>query len=149
MLKDEIKHFLLSLLAGTLIGLFFGNYYAVPIALLSGFFIDIDHLIDYEICKKFRGFNISEFFSGKYFDYSGKVYVLFHAFEYVLILLILGIILKDFQWLYFSLGLSLLFHLLFDTFYNRPKWPTYFISYRIYHHFNHDYFWLKGNLNEK
>ena len=143
MLKDEITHFLLSLFAGTLVSLFFGHYDLVPIALLSGFFIDADHLIDYCLFRKFKNFSLKEFFSGRYFDYSGKVYVFFHAFEYVLILLILGVIFKDFQWLYFSLGLSLLFHLLFDTFYNRPKWPTYFVFYRIYHRFNHNYFCFK------
>jgi len=143
MLKDEIKHFFLSLTAGLIVGYRLGNYWAIALALLSGFCIDADHLIDYGIYKKFRGFDLKEFLSGKFFDYSGKVYVFFHGFEYVVVLIILGIIWPYLGWVFFSLALSLLFHLIFDTFYNRPSLPTYFIFYRIYHHFNHKNFDFK------
>jgi len=142
MLKDEIKHFLLSIIAGVIIGYFFSNYWSIPIALLTGFFIDADHLIDYFIYRGWK-FNLKEFLSGKCFDYSGKVYVFFHAFEYILVLVVAGLIWPIFNWIFFTLALSLLFHLLFDTFSNKPKWPTYFLSFRIYHHFNHKDFDFK------
>lgn len=143
MLKDEVRHFLLSLIAGTVVGWLLGNFLAIPVALLSGFFIDADHLIDYAIYKKFQGFNLSEFLSGKFFDYSGKVYVLFHAFEYVFIFFILGFLFSNLSWLFFSFGLSLLFHLLYDTLYNKPIWPTYFLFFRICKRFDHKTFCFK------
>lgn len=143
MLRDETKHFLLSITAGLIIGAIFDNYWSVPIALLSGFFIDSDHLIDYGIYKKFRGFNLAEFLSGKFFDYAGKVYIFFHGFEYIVAFIILALIWPAQNWLFFALALSLLFHLSFDTIHNRTKWQSYSIIFRVIHHFNHKDFEFK------
>lgn len=136
MLKDEIIHFILSIIAGTVVGYFTSNWWAIPVALISGFFIDADHLIDYFIYRRDR-FNLAEFLSGKTFDLSGKVYTLFHGFEYSVILVILGIVIPDLSWLFFSLALSNLFHLVYDTISNKPIWPAYFLIYRATKNFNH------------
>lgn len=117
MLKDEIKHCLLSIFAGLIVSYFFRNYWAVLISLFSGFFIDADHLIDYFLFTRCRRFDLKEFFSGTYFDQSGKVYVFAHGFEYVIILAVLGIIYPNLTWIFYSLSLLLFFHLVFDTIY--------------------------------
>lgn len=140
MLKSEIKHLFFSLLAGSLVGFFCRNYYSIPVAFLSGFFVDADHLIDYGIYKKFRKFNLSEFLSGKFFDKSGKVYVFFHGFEYVPVLIVMGVVFSNLSWLFLSLGLSLFFHLCFDTIHNRTKRQSYFFTFRLINHFSHNDF---------
>lgn len=141
MFFDEIIHFLLSLTAGITVGYLTGNYYAILLAMLSGFFIDlIDHSIDYLIYTKGKKFDIKFFLSGKYFDDSGKVYLIFHGFEYAIILFILALIFKEFAWIFLSAGTSLFLHLVYDTISNKPVWPTYFILYRSFYNFNHDNF---------
>jgi len=143
MLKDEIVHFILSIIAGAIVGYFCRNWWAVPIALVSGFLIDADHLIDYFIYKKFRGFDLKEFLSGEFFDRLGKVYVVFHGYEYAAAATIFGIIFPNLGWLFFSLALSNFLHLLYDTIANKPIWPTYFITYRLIKNFNHKTFDFK------
>lgn len=140
MLKDEVFHFSLSVFIGVLIGYLTGNWWSVPVALLGGFFIDADHFIDYFIQNRLERFNIHEFKSGEYFDKMGKVYVFAHGFEYAVILIVLGIIYPQLSWLFFSLGISNLLHLLYDTFANGAIWPTYFITFRMYHNFSHKKF---------
>ena len=139
MLKDELLHFVLSTVVGVLVAYIFGSWWAVPLALASGFFIDLDHLIDYFIFSKGR-FSLEEFKIGTYFDDSGKVYVFAHGFEYAIVLIILGILLPSFAWIFFSLGFSNLLHLLYDTVFNKPIWPTYFISFRLAKNFDHQIF---------
>lgn len=140
MLKDEFFHFSLSLIVGTLVGYFAHNWWAVPAALVSGFLIDGDHFIDYFIHNRLEYFDINEFKSGEYFDKFGKVYVFAHGFEYAVILIVLAIFIPKFAWLFYSLGISNLLHLLYDTIYNKPIWPTYFISFRIAKKFEHKIF---------
>ncbi len=143
MLWEESIHLSLSLLVGATVGSLTGNYWAMLAALLAGFFVDTDHLIDYIAFKKFKGLNLKEFLSGKFFDDSGKVYVLFHGYEFALIYLFAGIFWSQFNWLFLALGLSHFLHLLYDQISNKPIWPTYFISYRIAHNFNHNDFQFK------
>jgi len=142
MLKEEFTHFTLSILVGLVIGYFFHNYWSVVAVLITGFLIDSDHLIDYFVFSKGR-FNYSQFKSGSYFDDSGKVYVFFHGFEFAIILIILGIVVSNLSWLFFSLGFSNLIQLLFDTVANKPIWPTYFITFRIAKNFDHKSFDFK------
>lgn len=142
MLKDEAVHFLLSITVGVCVGYITGNWWALPMALASGFLIDADHLIDYFIYSGGK-FSIGEFRSSNYFDRSGKVYVFAHGFEYAIALIILGLIFPHLGWLFFSLGISNLLHLLYDTAVNGAIWPTYFISFRIAKNFDHKKMWIK------
>lgn len=143
MFIDEIFHFTLSTIAGLAVGYFTQNYYAIIFALLSGFFIDADHFIDYFSYTKFRRFSLREFKSSMYFEYAGKVYILFHGFEYSILFVILGIVYPQLGWLFYSFGISNLLHLIYDTVYNKPIWPTYFLSFRIAKKFDHKTFDFK------
>jgi hypothetical protein len=140
MLKDEFFHFSLSLIAGVIVGYFFANWWAIPLALVAGFFIDVDHLIDYLIYKKFRRFDLRNFFTGEYFDRSGKVYVFAHGFEFAMVLIMLGAIYPNLGWFFYSLGFANLLHLLYDTFANGAIWPTYFFLFRLAKNFDHQTF---------
>lgn len=142
MLKDEIVHFLLSIIAGAVVGYFTHNWWAIPIALISGVLVDVDHLFDYFKFVRFRRFDLKEFTAAKYFDYSGKVYLPLHVFELAITLAIIGYF-TAIHWLFYSLTLSLIFHLIFDTISNKPIWPTYFLTFRIAKNFNYKSFDFK------
>ncbi|MCX6810280.1 MAG: hypothetical protein NTY30_00885 [Candidatus Berkelbacteria bacterium] len=143
MIKDETIHFIFSVAVGVVVGYFTGHWWAIGSALLSGFLIDADHLLDYLIYTKFRRLDLKEFFDqGKFFDKLGKVYVLAHGFEYAIILIILAVIFPNLAWLFYSLGFANLIHLLYDTFANDASWPAYFITFRISKNFDHNKLWI-------
>jgi len=144
MLKDETIHLTLSIIAGVIIGILTGNYWSILLAISSGFLIDADHLFDYILFKKGRGLNIREFFSGTFFDKSGKVILPLHGYEFGVVLIILGLVYINFNWLYLALGASLILHLIYDTISNKPSWPTYFVFYRLFHRFDHSDFDFKN-----
>lgn len=149
MLKHELIHIILSVLGGLIVFRFYRNWKVFIYSFLGGFFIDIDHLFDYFRYKKVFIFNLSEFEKGLFFKATNKVFVLFHGFEYAIILILVGLILIYFikklsdkklaaAWFMIVFGLSLFFHLCFDQYSYRPKWQAYFISYRIYCYFDHN-----------
>lgn len=140
MIKDEITHFILSIIAGAVSYMIFDNLWAILVALIFGFLIDSDHIIDYLIYKKKVTFSSREFFTGKFFDYSKKVYVFFHGFEYAIVMALIAIWVIDLRWALIAASLSLVLHLIYDTISNRPKWQTYFILFRLVNNFDHDKF---------
>lgn len=151
MLREELLHILLSIFAGFVAYRYYKNWRVFLISVLAGVFIDVDHIIDYLIFTRLRSFNITEMSSGEFFAQSDKVFVFFHGFEYAIIFILLFLFAKQIfrveksklmkiQGVLLALGLSLFLHLVFDTIHNKPVWPTYFISYRIAHNFNHDDF---------
>ena len=142
-LADEAVHLTLSLIVGIVLAIIFGNWLAILAAIITGSLIDLDHFVDYFIYKKFQRFNLKEFLASDYFNDFGKTYILLHGFEYALALIVLGVIFFDLRWLFFSLGISNLVHLIYDTIYNKPIWPTYFISFRVAKNFNHKVFDFK------
>ena len=86
-------HLFFAILAGLIIWLI----YKKPIiclvgGVIGGFLIDFDHFIDYLIVFGFN-FKFDYFFNGYQFLKSDKIYILFHGWEYVIILVILGLIL--------------------------------------------------------
>lgn len=151
----ELVHLFLSLAIGILLAGYFKNKLLIFYALLAGVFADVDHLFDYFLFKKDLSINFPEFFSGVYFDITNKVILPLHGFEYVIILVVLGLfyLRKSRNTTHLSVsnlrkgsvllafGISLFFHLAYDTIYYRPKWPTYFIFYRLYNNFDHNTFW--------
>ena len=122
-----LKHLVLALLIGILgwwitksfrLGLFGG---------LVNFFMDTDHLFEYLWWKKDR-FSLRDFLTGVHFEQKGKIYVLFHGWEYVLVsLTVFGWSGNKF-WLVLAIALGS--HLIFDQF----SWPnhplSYFLTYR-------------------
>jgi len=110
-------------------------------ALLSGFFLDGDHLFDHFFAYGVRGFlnhGVLSFFDASIanpFLETGKVYVLFHGWEY----LIIGIIILSIFWnklsllryIFLAAFLSYFFHLCFDQLsWSHSGWG-YFLTYRI------------------
>lgn len=135
LLLHEILHFLFYLLLFLIVNSFqiykmsFNNFLT---GLIAAIFIDLDHLIDYFLHNGAR-FNLAEFLTGQNFIESGKAYVLFHGWEYVLVLLIFYFFVKkqNFKNFLLSIIIGLTAHLFFDSIANGMGRYFYFISYRI------------------
>ena len=86
--------------------------------------IDLDHLLEYYLYR--RGFSFREFFSGRKKKKKGTIIIFLHAWEYVVVLLLLALWRE-------SLGLALTAfalaaHLAFD----QLSWPLHPLSYSLF-----------------
>jgi hypothetical protein len=125
-------HLAFALLAGYIAYTYYHNFYYSFIAgIIGGFFIDLDHLVEYLIVFGLN-FDLQTFFSGIYFEQSGKLHIFFHGWEYVLIGLLIFYFLKNqkLKALFLALSLGMFFHLTADVFLNHLSVPTYSILYR-------------------
>lgn len=98
------------------------------VSFFSGFLIDADHLLDYIREYGFR-IDIKEFFRLFHETRFKKLLLIFHAWEWVLVLLILAALLK---WNRFILGVTIgvFQHLVFDQMRNGVTPWGYFFIYR-------------------
>ncbi len=100
----------------------------------SGVLIDIDHYLEYYIIEKKFPFRYRDLLDFCEFSKAKKLYLYFHAYEY---LVILWLAIWYFQLgpiaLGFAVGLSV--HLLCDQFTNPIKPLFYFITFRIINRF--------------
>jgi hypothetical protein len=100
----------------------------------SGVLIDIDHYLEYCILRKKFPFRYRDLVDFCHRDKSDKVYLYFHAYEYLFVLWFsifffhLGKI-----WLGVTIGLTV--HLIFDQFTNPIKPLFYFLIFRIQNQF--------------
>lgn len=135
----ELSHILLSVIVGLIM---YKRYKKLLLsflaALIGGFFVDLDHLIDYWLAFGWD-FNLKYFLKGYQFLVSDKIYVPLHGWEWVIVLPAISFVLKRYTiiaalCLAFAFGLAT--HLVIDTFVNDMKPQSYFISYRILHKFD-------------
>ena len=119
-----------------------GNIPAAVAAFFGGFFIDLDHLLEYWLYKKslvIRG----EFFT-KYAKKAGHLYIFFHSYEvllavYFVAMLTRGLFSEIALWL--AIGMTL--HMVLDILGNNV-WPkTYSLIYRIYRNFGSEHFYKR------
>jgi hypothetical protein len=105
--------------------------------LFTTVFMDLDHLIDYFLYKKDISMNIHEFLSSKYFTVSGRSFVLFHGWEFLLVPLLVYFISKNTKLKIIALGIfvGLLAHLVFDTWDNHLPFTFYFFTNRLVNRF--------------
>ncbi len=130
-------HAILSVLTGFLVSLYFGSpLILISAAILTGFLIDIDHLIDYFL--SFKKFNLRRFLKSQQFVVSGRVIKLFHAWELVIIFIITALFFSHnllVQAILISASFSLFIHLLSDCLINREPLIFYFFFYRLKNNF--------------
>jgi len=118
--------------------------YAVA-AFFTGFILDVDHVLDY--IREEKKFDMKDMFIKSYKGDFKKLYVIFHAWEYIPLALIAGALSGNmtaalvFSAAYFS-------HLVPDQLLNNTKPLGYFMTYRIIKKFNmRELFYPpKGNL---
>lgn len=126
-------HLVSALLGGWLSGRYFKELYlGMLVGILGGFLIDLDHVLEYFI---FFGlsFNLGNFLEGWQFLLSNKIYLWFHAWEYIPILLIMAWMLKKYQVLkiiFITLALTSGIHLLSDVLINQYPLSHYSIIQR-------------------
>lgn len=135
LLTHESVHFISALI----IGLYFyqkhRNWRLILAALVIGFFIDVDHLFDYFAYFGLR-FNLFYFLNvATYMGPAQKIYVLFHGWEFILLLWLSGKILGN-KYKLPELGSTLVFpyaiHLLIDQFSGyTTNYLAYFLTFRI------------------
>lgn len=101
-------------------------------ALAGGFFVDLDHGIEYFMAYGFK-FDLSSFFSGHMFADLNKIFVIGHAWEWVPLLGLWASFTKNVRLKYFliGLGVGLLTHLVFDQYSNHINALGYSIIYRF------------------
>jgi len=132
-------HFILAILAGWLLGRYFKQtWLGLITGFVGGFLIDLDHVLEYFL---FFGpsFNLSHFLEGWQFLLSDKIYLWFHAWEYVPILLIMAWLLKKYRVLkiiFITLALTSGIHLLSDVLINQYPLSHYSIIHRAQENFS-------------
>lgn len=135
-------HELIHLLTGLGIGLFFSqklkNIKLLLVAFIASTFIDLDHILDLLLYLFYahQPFNPLAILSVNYFKLSGKIFVLLHSYELVLILIVLGLYLVKWRYHLWVIAVSFLFHILIDQFTYSPKFQEYFLIYRFINSFS-------------
>lgn len=82
---SELIHLLLSLTTGLIFYLVYRKWSVFLWAIIGGFLVDMDHLIDYFLWKRSLSFNLGEFMAGDQFTGSGKLYIFLHSYEWVVL----------------------------------------------------------------
>ncbi len=133
-LRHLFVHFLLVLP----IIFFFPAENKIPllgVAILGGYFPDLDHLFDYFLFTKKAKFELSTFLEANYFASNGKVYVLLHSWEIIALLWIFFIFLKP-AWIGLAFTAGYTIHVLFDQYSYPIHHLGYFLLYRLINHFD-------------
>ncbi|MHB8903924.1 MAG: hypothetical protein ACYC40_02390, partial [Patescibacteria group bacterium] len=87
-------HFLVAVLIGYLANRYFKKKPITFIAaILGGFFIDLDHVLEYFLYYGWH-FNLNYFLAGREFLLSNKIHLFFHAWEYIPVLLLAAYLLR-------------------------------------------------------
>lgn len=109
-------------------------------AFLGEFLLDTDHLFDYILAYGLR-FRLDYFLRGNMFHKLHKIFLPFHAWEWIVILGIGIYLAKNTALRYFLIALTfgLLFHLVYDTLYNHMYVLGYSLIYRFIHGFDTQY----------
>lgn len=121
----EFSHFFLSLLLGIYFYLRTKKWQSILWALVFGVLIDLDHLVDYFAFFGAR-FDLNTFLNvTTYMKPAGKIYVLFHGWEYLWpVVILLGK----------AAGLAYFGHLLIDSL-NIGQVTAYSFIYRLVNNF--------------
>lgn len=134
-------HFLLAVLAGYFVGRHFKKIsLGVTAGVLGGFFIDLDHILEYLLVFGTH-FNLLYFFQGRQFLTSDKIHIFFHAWEYIPVIALAG-------WLFWkkkkiaaatfllALATGVTVHLITDCIVNKYPPRNYSIIYRWHNDFS-------------
>lgn len=132
-------HFFMAILSGLVFGLVFKRIWLGLIAgILGGFLIDLDHILEYFFVFGLK-FNLTDFFNGLQFLTSDKILLIFHAYEYFLLLIFLAYLLRKKETLSFfliTLAFAIFVHLVSDSYINNFPPKNYSIIYRASKNFS-------------
>lgn len=111
--------------------------WTMVLSLAFGVFVDLDHLIDYWYSEGRICFDAHTFLRTRYWQKSGRLFVLFHAFEYLPIVFLVWHAFKGRRWAVAATA-AMSSHLLADHLVNELKPLGYFLLYRLAHGFKAD-----------
>lgn len=142
---DIAVHVIFSLIAGFIAWKFYGQRelkrlkLSIFFSFLTGVAIDFDHFLDNFIVFGLS-FNYHKFVIGDYFHKTSKAYILFHGFEYIVILALIFILVKSgkTKMILLSMILGMFFHLATDIILFTHSIKEYSLFYRILHNFKLD-----------
>jgi len=134
--KMQVKtHVLSSAILAIVFYYFTQSLTAIAVLLLSGVFIDLDHLLDFWKTRPRNPLSLKEFLHpGNYMHQNRKVFVPFHSYELIILLWLLS---REFNWPLILIALSSAFtlHLILDDIGNHLKTFSYFLIYRTFKKF--------------
>ncbi|MFA6194702.1 MAG: hypothetical protein WC719_03090 [Patescibacteria group bacterium] len=132
-------HFIIAVLAGLAVGFYFKKPWLGIIAgVMGGFLIDLDHVLEYFFIFG-PHFDLSYFMEGRQFLISNKIILIFHAWEYIPILLGVAWLLrrrKNVSIFLLALTFGGIVHLVSDSFLNNYPPRNYSIVYRASNDFS-------------
>ena len=142
------QHFAVSVSTALVMGFFTRSLYAGGACFLSGFLLDIDHVIEYILNFGFKNFSLKNCYEAcvQTARRQGelqfkKVYLIFHGYEVALLLLLLTLSTKNVYFFVCTIGYSV--HLGLDCIGNDVYPQTYFMVWRIINRFSADKLFLK------
>ena len=136
----EVIHLLAGLIVGSLLYYKYRQRRLFFLCLAVTIFIDLDHLIDYFLAVNFSRFDLIEFLDTNFVIKANKIYVLFHGWEFVFILLFLAGVIKKYRPVLLTMGLAIFGHLLVDQFTNGTWIFGYSLIYRLINNFSYNAF---------
>lgn len=138
------KHILSGIVLGTGTYIVTKDITLAGASALSAFMCDVDHILEYAVyCSLYKVKpSRKEFFSGSYFETKDRIVILFHGYEYLLIMLILTLMTHNTLVIGILLGYTL--HMILDTIGNDCTFLGYCIIYRLKVHFKLDKICVKG-----
>lgn len=140
----ELIHVTASLFVGCVLFWRYRQRWLIFLSLLVGVFLDIDHIIDYLFFVHFSRLSFAELFDTSYFAAAGKMYIVFHGWEYAIILFISAAIWKRRRPLLLTAAFTMTTHLLIDQvniWYYSGQWILgYSILWRAFGTFDHHRF---------
>jgi hypothetical protein len=131
-------HVAFGILAGFLVWKIYRKpFLALCCSFFAGVLVDLDHFIDYFMAFGWS-FNLYYFNHGFEFLKSNKIYILFHGWEYVAVLIVFWLIAKNIiaKTIFLSLALGLFFHLSADVYLDKVPVKFYSIIYRAENNFD-------------
>jgi hypothetical protein len=135
------RHFVVSVSLVAAVWFFTKSVYAAVLCFVSGFLMDLDHVLEYIIHYGWKAFNIKKLYLAceQTPKQEGelafrKLYFVFHAAEFMLVLWVLTIFLRNKYILALTLGYSA--HLVMDYIGNSAHLKFYFISWRALNSFD-------------
>jgi len=133
-----IWHILSSSILGIIVFYFTESFLAGFLVLLSGVFIDLDHLIDFWVSEPKNLFSVKQFYHmDKHLESKGDHYtfIFLHSWELMIVLVILT---SNYNNIYlFVVTFGILLHFILDSF-NLEKTDhplTYFLTFRVFKKF--------------
>ncbi|MBP7791747.1 MAG: hypothetical protein KA120_01660 [Candidatus Goldbacteria bacterium] len=104
------------------------SWFYTLVSVFSGFLVDFDHVFDY--IREEKRFSLKDMFVKSYLGDFKKLYIIFHAFEYVPLVWIITLFVKDYTFAV-VFTISYLSHMIPDQMANNTKPFGYFLTYRI------------------